>query len=136
MYCSASTLAWTVHVPFRHHIVIPFVILRFVCFVSFSWLFGFSGSRGERYLEPLHLLRSAPDRPLALVSPFPSASRVSLIRLRIHGAAHTPGVAGVGLTVVVYEAPAEVYEPGVGGIFGTRRRRPITGRLDVVKGMA
>ena len=74
--------------------------------------------------------------PFALVSPFSPVARVSLIRLRSHVTAHTPGVACVGLSVVVYEASAEVYEPGVGGIFGTRRCRPITGRLDVGKGMA
>ena len=63
-------------------------------------------------------------------------SRALLIRIRTHATAHTPGVACVGLIVVVYEAPAEIYEPGVGGILGTRCRRPVASRLDVVKGMA
>lgn len=45
-------------------------------------------------------------------------------------------MACVGLTVVVDEAPAEVDEPGVGGILGACRRRPVASRLDVVKGMA
>ena len=74
--------------------------------------------------------------PFALVSLFSPVARASLICARIHAAAHTPGVAGVGLTVVVYEAPAEVYEPGIGGILSARRRRPITSRLDVIKRVA
>jgi hypothetical protein len=34
---------------------------------------------------------------------------------------------------MVHKASAEVYEPGVGGIFGIGRRRPIASRLDIVK---
>ena len=64
-------------------------------------------------------------------SPIPITE--SLVRLHIHAAAHTPGVACVGLTVVVHKASAEVYEPGVGGIFGISRHRPIASRLDIVK---
>ncbi len=85
---------------------------------------------GKRCPEPIHSLRSVPDRP------FPPVARVSLIRLCVHDTAHTPDVAGMDLTIVVDEASAEVDEPGVGGIFGVRCRRPITGRLNVVKGMA
>jgi hypothetical protein len=74
--------------------------------------------------------------PFTLVALFSPVARASLICIRIHDTAHTPGVAGVGLTVAVHKTNAEVHEPRVGGILGTRRRRPITGRLDVVKGMA
>ena len=68
--------------------------------------------------------------PVSLVPPS------SLILIRLHVTAHTPGVAGVGLTVAVHEANAEVHEPRVGPILGTRGRRPITGRLNIAKGMA
>lgn len=74
--------------------------------------------------------------PFALVSPVSLVPRASLIRIRMHATAYTPSVAGVGLTVVVHEANAEVHEPRVGAILGTRGRRPITGRLDIAKGMA
>lgn len=77
--------------------------------------------------------------PFAVVSPFSPVSQVpraSLICIRVRATAHTPGVAGVGLTVAVHETNAEVHEPRVGAILGTRGRRPITSRLDIVKGMA
>ena len=72
---------------------------------------------------------------LSRLSRFSRPSR-ALIRIRMHATAHTPDVAAEGFTVAFHEANAEVHEPRVGGILGTRRRRPITGRLDVVKGMA
>ena len=76
--------------------------------------------------------------PFAVVSPV-SPVRVppySLICIRMHATAHTPNLAAEGLTVAVHEANAEVHEPRVGAILGTRGRRPITGRLDIAKGMA
>jgi hypothetical protein len=77
--------------------------------------------------------------PFAVVSPFSPVSQVpraSLICIRIRATAHTPGVAAEGLTVAVHEANPKVHEPRVGAILGTRGRRPITGRLDIAKGMA
>ena len=77
--------------------------------------------------------------PFAVVSPFSPVSQVppsSLILIRMHATAYTPDLAAEGLTVVVHEANAEVHEPRVGAILGTRRRRPITRRLDIAKGMA
>ena len=74
-----------------------------------------------------------------LVSRFSPVSLVppsSLILIRIRATAHTPNLAAKGLTVAVHEADAEVHEPRVGAILGTRGRRPITSRLDIVKGMA
>jgi len=71
-------------------------------------------------------------------SPFSPVSRASLIRIRIHATAHTPGAAGaVGLTVSTRGAIAEeIHGPRDRGILGVRRRGPIVGRLDVAKGMA
>ena len=72
----------------------------------------------------------------AVVSPVSLVPPSSLILIRIRATAHTPNLAAKGLTVAVHEADAEVHEPRVGAILGTRGRRPITSRLDIVKGMA
>ena len=74
--------------------------------------------------------RLLPFSPVSLV---PSSL---LILIRVRATAHTPNLAAEGLTVAVHEANAEVHEPRVGAILGTRGRRPITGRLDIAKGMA
>ena len=77
--------------------------------------------------------------PFAVVSPFSPVSQVpraSLICIRIRATAYTPNLTAESLTVAVHEANAEVHEPRVRAILGTRGRRPITSRLDIVKGMA
>jgi len=55
------------------------------------------------------------------------------IRIRIVAPAHTPGVAGAGLIVVVHKAIAEEHDPREGRIDCERLRRPVVGRLDAGK---